>query len=47
MLGHMIDREQSGSDATGANANVRSQKAKLRRGHEQARQETFGDLGFQ
>lgn len=49
MLGHLVHQEQAedAAHADGANTNVRKRKQDLRRGHRNARQEQFGDLGFQ
>lgn len=49
MLGHLVHQEsaEDAAEAGGGNPDLRKRKQDLRRGHRKARQEQFGDLGFQ
>lgn len=47
LLGHLVHQEQEEADASGDTSEVHKQKQKLRRGHERAREDAFGDLGIQ
>lgn len=48
MLGHLVHQEQQEAVAEGSSQNqsMRKQKQRLRRGHQSAREDVFGDLGI-